>query len=192
MAALVADDRYQKLLTYWRVGPRGLGHLKSKNFVVALRSALNHRVQSVLHFRQLGHGVDGRALSLYEVRAVNKNKDVEKGERREKKEGKRKKRKETKRTGDLSGPLLPATTSFSPLLAPLLTFLALPQLLLISSVCTRRRRCVEGERKPRDVKRRCDGETGNRALLFSLVALALGHNACVRSQAAWARSSSCG
>jgi hypothetical protein len=68
MAALVADDRYQKLLTYWRIGPKGSRQLKSKNFVVALRTALSHRIQSVLQFRALTGGIDGRALNLLQVR----------------------------------------------------------------------------------------------------------------------------
>lgn len=65
--ALVADERYQQLLTYWEVGPSGTGHLRSKNFVVALKSALYHRMQSVLQFRSLGNSVEGRALSLVQV-----------------------------------------------------------------------------------------------------------------------------
>jgi hypothetical protein len=65
--ALVADERYQQLLTYWGVGPSGTGHLRSKNFVVALKSVLYHRVQSVLQFRSLGNSVEGRALSLVQV-----------------------------------------------------------------------------------------------------------------------------
>lgn len=75
MHALVADRRYQTLLNIWNLGPRGSGVVSSKNFVAALRYALGHRIRSALLFRSLAFdekglptGIEGRALSLIEVR----------------------------------------------------------------------------------------------------------------------------
>lgn len=63
----MADDRFQKVLIYWRIGPRARGIIRSKNFIVAFREVIGHRIRSILRFRALDNNVEGRVLAVPEV-----------------------------------------------------------------------------------------------------------------------------